>query len=48
MKYQVNTGNLFLYYKTMSEDNFYKFIMQMEKEVWENNFPEYEKEDEDE
>ena len=48
MKYQVNTGNLFLYYKTMSEDNFHRFIEQMETEVWKDNFPEYEKEDKDE
>tara|TARA_R100000005_G_C4819232_1_gene101494 strand:- start:28 stop:129 length:102 start_codon:yes stop_codon:yes gene_type:complete len=28
----------------MSEDNFYRFIKQMEKEIWKDNFPEYEKE----
>jgi len=28
----------------MSEDDFYRFIKQIEKEVWENNFPEYKKE----
>ena len=44
----MNIENLFLYYKIMSEDNFYKFIMQMQKEVWEDNFPEYEKDDKNE
>ena len=48
MKYQGSTKNLFLYYKIMSEDDFYKFIKQMQKEVWEDNFPEYKEEDEDE
>ena len=40
----MNIKNLFLYYRTMSEDDFYRFIKQIEKEVWEDNFPEYKKE----
>ncbi len=32
----------------MTETEFFQFIKKMEKEVWEDNFPEYEKEDEDE
>ena len=32
----------------VSEEEFEKFIRRQEKEVWEDNFPEYEKEDEDE
>jgi len=32
----------------MSEEELEKFIRRQEKEVWEDNFPEYEKEDEDE
>ena len=44
----MNIENLFLYYKTMSEDNFHRFIEQMETEVWKDNFPDYEKEDKDE
>ena len=32
----------------MTEKEFFLFIEKMEKEVWEDNFPEYEKEDEDE
>jgi hypothetical protein len=32
----------------MTETEFFLFIKKMEKEVWEDNFPEYEKEDEDE
>ena len=32
----------------VSEEELEKFIRRQEKEVWEDNFPEYEKEDEDE
>ena len=32
----------------MTETEFFLFIKKMEKEVWEDNFPEYEKEDGDE
>ena len=32
----------------VSEEELEKFIKRQEKEVWEDNFPEYEKEDEDE
>ena len=32
----------------VSEEELEKFIRKQEKEVWEDNFPEYEKEDEDE
>ena len=32
----------------MSEEELERFIRRQEKEVWEDNFPEYEKEDEDE
>ena len=31
----------------MTETEFFLFIQRMEKEVWKNNFPEYEKEEED-
>ncbi len=29
----------------MTEEEFFLFIHRMEREVWENNFPEYKKED---
>ncbi len=32
----------------VSEEELERFIRRQEKEVWEDNFPEYEKEDEDE
>ena len=32
----------------MTEEEFFLFIHRMEREVWENNFPEYEKEEDDE
>ena len=32
----------------VSEEELEKFIKRQEKEVWEDNFPEYKKEDEDE
>ena len=32
----------------VSEEELEKFIRRQEKEVWEDNFPEYEEEDEDE
>jgi len=32
----------------MTEEEFFLFIQRMEREVWENNFPEYEKEEDDE
>jgi len=32
----------------MTEEEFFLFIQRMEREVWENNFPEYEKEKDDE
>ena len=32
----------------VSEEELEKFIRRQEKEVWEDNFPEYEKEDKDE
>ena len=32
----------------MSEEELERFIRRQEKEIWKNNFPEYEKEDEDE
>lgn len=32
----------------VSEEELERFIKRQEKEVWEDNFPEYEKEDEDE
>jgi len=32
----------------MTEKEFFLFIQRMEREVWENNFPEYEKEKDDE
>ena len=31
----------------MTEIEFFLFIKRQEKEVWENNFPEYKKEEED-
>jgi len=32
----------------MTEEEFFLFIQRMEREVWKNNFPEYEKEEDDE
>ena len=32
----------------VSDEELERFIKRQEKEVWEDNFPEYEKEDEDE
>jgi len=32
----------------MTEKEFFLFIQRMEREVWKNNFPEYEKEEDDE
>tara|TARA_Y100000361_G_scaffold145260_1_gene154244 strand:- start:1892 stop:1993 length:102 start_codon:yes stop_codon:yes gene_type:complete len=31
----------------MTEEEFFRFIKRMEKQVWEDNFPEYEKEEND-
>jgi hypothetical protein len=31
----------------MTEEEFFLFIQKMEREVWENNFPEYERDEED-
>ena len=45
--YQGNKKNLFLYYKIMSENDLHLFLLKLEKEIWEDNFPEYEKENDD-
>ena len=43
----MNIKNLFLCYRTMSENNLHLFLLKLEKEVWGENFLKYEKEEDD-